>query len=532
MKCHIIGLYLLLLGLISVVSLAETSALRSRTVSVDALGVTYIGKFSNKQPKVEEYLGIPFAMPPVGARRWRAPAPMLNMAKKYDSQQFKPACYQRDYNTDWYKQVAELFGHAEFTMHMPPVSEDCLYLNIWKPSTQQEELLPVMIWIHGGSNKAGWSYEPNYLGQELANTGNVIVVSIAYRLGVFGFLAHPEFNSQVAKTNFGILDQIAALQWIQKNISFFGGNTANVTIFGESAGAANVGYLMSTSKAQGLFHQAISQSGGFQMMADSTLEPAQTLGQKLSEHFDNSDAEQLRQLSADKVWQATEHVAPNYDFRALRDEQLFNQPLQQAFANNAKVNLMIGSNKNEYYMYLSNSIAKPDLAFVPSKLSSSKLLLKQFSSFKEPIQGQDWLDTFLYMACPSALMAQLVTNNSRQAWLYRFDRIRENGEMIKAYHGAEIPYIFDTHDDFLPTNHVDQRLTENMMSAWINFAHTGNPNESPAGASEDTVMQSGINWRPYSQEKHDVLIFNKVVNYSQFEQQALCQQLWPDYLKR
>lgn len=559
MKSNIKARYILLLGLVSGVSLAETSTMQSQPVSVKTLSTTYIGKVSDKQPMVEEYLGIPFAIPPVGERRWRAPAPIIDMPAQYDSQQFKPACYQLDYNTDWYKQVAELFGTKNLAMDMPPVSEDCLYLNIWKPSPQQKieqtiqptmqptmqqkKSLPVMVWIHGGSNKAGWSFEPNYLGQELANTGNVIVVSIAYRLGVFGFFAHPEFDSPVAKTNFGIFDQIAALQWVQKNINFFGGNKNNVTVFGESAGAANIAYLMSTPKAQGLFHQAISQSGGFQMLADSTLEQAQTLGRKLTEHFDidNKNANQLRQLPADKVWKATKQVAPDHDFRAVQDQQLFKQSLPQAFAKNANVNLLIGSNKNEYYMYISDAIDKPELVFVPTDESASNAMRKHFLSFTEPRLGQDWLDTFLYMACPSALMAQLVTNNDRQAWLYRFERTRENGDMIKAYHGAEIPYVFDTHDAFLPTNDVDQTLTENMMSAWTNFAHFGNPNGSASAFTEgittmqptmQLTVQPQINWRPYSQENPALLIFDKTVKHSQFEQQALCQQLWPDYLKR
>jgi para-nitrobenzyl esterase len=495
--------------------------------------LSYLGKVSASQANVAEFLGIPFAKPPVGDLRWQAPEPLTVIAGNYDSQQFKPACYQHAYNTDWYEQVASLFGTSDFTMEMPQVSEDCLYLNIWKPIDADQGSLPVMVWIHGGSNKAGWAYEPNYLGQELANIGNVIVVSIAYRLGVFGFLAHPDFAEQSAQTNFGILDQIAALKWIQNNIGFFGGDKENVTIFGESAGAANIGYLMSTPAAKGLFRQAISQSGGFQMMANSDLNNGQTLGKQLSSFFNNSDASQLRKISATDIWNASLSIAPDYDYRALQDGALFKEALPQAFSKHANVNLLIGSNKNEYYMYLSDDIQTPDLALLPSDTQLTEQLNEQFARFESTKLAQDWLDTFLYMSCPSALMAELVSRNGKQAYMYRFDRVRENGQSIKAYHGAEIPYVFNTHDDFLPTNEADRTLTQAMMTKWVNFARYGDPN----GSSDNVSLLSqkalqGLNWPQYSQQSHLLLRFDASIESSPIEAHALCQKLWPEYLKQ
>ena len=523
----------IVLSLIPALTSAQNHSTSTQTVNVLAGDTSYIGQVSPSQPGVAEFLGIPFAKPPIDELRWQAPAPLPSMTGEYNSQQFKPACYQDAYNTDWYEQVAELFGTEGFTMDMPEVSEDCLYLNIWKPIDASEKFLPVMVWIHGGSNKAGWSYEPNYLGQELANKGNVIVVSVAYRLGVFGFLAHPDFDTQSAKTNFGILDQIAALQWLQKNVGYFGGDKNNVTIFGESAGGANVGYLMSTPAAHGLFRQAISQSAGFQMMANSDLSIGQTFGKLLSSHFNLLSAEKLRDVSAQEVWNASLLVAPDYDYRALQDDILFHEPLPKAFANNASVNLLIGTNKNEYYMYVSDDIKVADLALQPNEPELTKQLNDLFSSFESTKLGQDWLDTFLYMSCPSTLMAELVSNNGAQAWMYRFDRVRQHGEDIKAYHGAEIPYVFNTHDDFLPTNQIDQALTLTMIKTWSNFAHHGNPN----GLSQNVEAVSkkemkSIIWPPYSKDSHALLRLDDTVKVSSIEEYALCQKLWPEYLEQ
>jgi len=154
----------------------------------------------------------------------------------------------------------------------------------------KDQKLPVMVWIHGGSNKAGWSYEANYIGAKLAQQGQVIVVSIAYRLGVFGFFSHPELTQSTAPANFGLLDQIEALNWINTNIEQFGGDSSNITLFGESAGAANIGNLILSPLADGLFQRAISQSGGFQLSNNADLKSQQTFGHDLANSLDMTDS--------------------------------------------------------------------------------------------------------------------------------------------------------------------------------------------------------------------------------------------------
>ena len=168
---------------------------------------------------------------------------------------------QDDGNVEWYQGVAAAFGQSpDVAPSLPETTEDCLFLNVWTPDT--EARLPVMVWIHGGANVNGWSFEPNYRGRELAAMG-AVVVSIQYRLGVFGFLAHAALGAESAhgsSGNYGILDQIEALRWVRANIARFGGDPGNVTVFGESAGAGDIAYLLLSPLADGLFHRAISQA--------------------------------------------------------------------------------------------------------------------------------------------------------------------------------------------------------------------------------------------------------------------------------
>jgi len=200
--------------------------------------------------RTESFLGVPFAQPPVGDLRWLPPQPLAKSSAAPQKNEFPAACMQGDHIAKWYKNVAAGFGGDPDLIKHPEVSEDCLYLNIWRPATeaQSAEMLPVIVYIHGGSNKGGWSYEPNYIGHNLASKG-VIVISIAYRLGVFGFFSHPTLEH----SNFGLLDQVAALLWVNENILALGGDSAKITVMGESAGANNIDHLMTMPSSKGLF---------------------------------------------------------------------------------------------------------------------------------------------------------------------------------------------------------------------------------------------------------------------------------------
>jgi len=258
------------------------------------------------------FKGIPFAAAPIGERRWQAPAAYQPVAGVADANTFAPACMQGPHTVNWYQDLIRSLGQdpSLFTHPSQGYSEDCLYLNVWTPQMQATAKLPVMVWIHGGSNKGGWSSEPDYHGAALAQQG-VVVVSVPYRMGIFGFFSHPQLLQQeAAVANYGLMDLLAALRWIKQHIAEFGGDPDNVTLFGESAGAANIGYLMSSPHAQGLFHKAIHQSAGFQMVESTSLAELTQTGSTLSAAM-GLDLQSLRELDGSALLAAVEQHLPD-----------------------------------------------------------------------------------------------------------------------------------------------------------------------------------------------------------------------------
>ena len=239
------------------------------------------------------YKGVPFAAPPVGDLRWRPPAPVTPWTGTRKAEAFAPACMQTG---------VSMPGETP-----PSVSEDCLFLNIWTPAKSARERLPVIVWIYGGGYINGSSSMPLYWGDQLAHKG-VIVVTIAYRLGPLGFLAHPELtreSAQHSSGNYGLMDQIAALEWIQRNIAAFGGDPKNVTIAGQSSGAISVSILMASPLAKGLFQRAIGESGGLfeplQLAPKYLLANAERDGEKYAVSLGATSLQELRRLPADRL---------------------------------------------------------------------------------------------------------------------------------------------------------------------------------------------------------------------------------------
>lgn len=266
------------------------------------------------QEEIHIWRGIPYAAPPIGELRWRAPQPVTSWQDVRQADCFSCASWQ---DITWCR---ELGGGDPGNF-----SEDCLYLNVWAPAVRHK-LLPVMVWLHGGGYTIGAGSLPPYDGHALAKRG-AIVVTVNYRLGHLGFFAHPALEGEEAECihNFALLDQIAALRWVQDNIAAFGGDTQNVTLFGESAGARSVLSLMASPLAKGLFHKAIIQSG--YTLPDTPREVALKKGVALAEHVGlaNATAEQLRALPAETFWplDAPFKIAPtpisgDADFRRRR----------------------------------------------------------------------------------------------------------------------------------------------------------------------------------------------------------------------
>jgi para-nitrobenzyl esterase len=264
------------------------------------------------------YRGIPFAAPPVGGLRWRAPQPAVKWDGVRQAAKFGPSCVQ---------------GRGPSpTGQGPEMSEDCLYLNVWTPARSARDRIPVLVWIYGGGFNAGATSDPNYSGEKLAQKG-VVLVSIAYRVGLLGFFAHPELsakNPHHASGNYGLLDMIAGLQWIQKNIAAFGGDPGKVTIFGESAGGIAVSMLCASPLAKGLFHGAISQSGGSFGPPRPTTFPGENLkrlpeaehaGETYARNAGASGIADLRKLPADKLPAVRGLAWPIIDGWAIPDDQ-------------------------------------------------------------------------------------------------------------------------------------------------------------------------------------------------------------------
>ena len=358
------------------------------------------------------FRGIPYAVPPTGNLRWRAPLPMPAWEQTLDATEFGPACWQdnsagnsvflsnmlRGSGMPLYGQwlITQLSGFAETNL-----SEDCLTLNVTVPSgigiTHQP--LPVMFWIHGGGHQYGSGAGP-YESPSLANRG-VILVSINYRLGLYGFLAHPELASEDpngSTGNYGTLDQIAALQWVQDNIDRFGGDPDNVTIFGESAGGHSVGQLMASPLTRGLFHRAIAQSGsGFQQF-QTTNQSVETIsgfeaGRRLAETMGvsgDNEIEALRKLDTEALRIAAVSPELNATFHPQVDGYVLPEPTALIFAqgSQAKVPLLVGSNADEgsllYDFGLSPIEGGPYLQ--PSDMASwQQLLQKNFLGHAENV---------------------------------------------------------------------------------------------------------------------------------------------------
>lgn len=424
---------------------------------------------------VTVFLGVPYAR----ADRWQAPEllPRSSPSRRVSATDYGPACSQTPHIINWYQNVIRDFGGNPESFPVPKFSEDCLNLNIWAPANPDHKL-PVLVYIHGGSNKGGWSYEPNYVGHALAEKG-IIVVTINYRLGVLGFFAHPE----ISDPNFALLDQIAALTWIQRYLGPLGADTNNVTIMGESAGANNINFLVTSPLAQGLFSKAIHQSAGWAINGRVSLDASQTLAASLTQAVTGhkNNLETLRKMAVAELLEAAQPIYREHYFDPIPGTPSLPKTALATFESGDfnNVDLLIGSNADEWLMYLSEDqrlrVTIDEL--VPATNRNAVANLLALASEQEAL---DRLITAHNYVCPSFKIANYVRQTRRNAWMYYFTRVRD-GDLagaMGAYHGAELPYVFGTHDEWLPTSGVDLQLSERMMSYWANFIRSGNPNDT------------------------------------------------------
>ena len=439
--------------------------------------------------RIRIFKGIPFAAAPIGALRWQAPRPAAPWEGTRDATRFGPACLQ-----------GSIFGDIAFT----DTSEDCLSLNIWTFTTADQRL-PVMVWIHGGGFQAGAGAEPRHDGEAFARKG-VVLVTFNYRLGVFGFLAHPDLTKESghsASGNYGLLDQIAALRWVQANIAAFGGDPGNVTIFGESAGSLSVSALMASPLARGLFHKAIGESGAFfprSGLAPGSLASTEERGAKFAEALGVPSLAALRAVSGEAVLQAALKTqpwfSPNLDGYVLPEE------VHTVFAagRQSRVPLLAGWNADEIRAGVVLGKQKPTAQSFAEETrkrfgDQADAILKVYpaATDAEALESAAALTSDLFMGYSTWKWIE-VHARTGQAPVYRysFDRkipvapdAKINGmpatsRDIGARHAGEIEYVFGALDSVknVPWEPSDRKLSDAMTTYWANFARTGDPNGS------------------------------------------------------
>jgi para-nitrobenzyl esterase len=457
---------------------------------VEGGGEILVGEHLDPEGQMAVFRGIPYAAAPAGELRWRPPEPHVPRAGHLDASRFGSACPQLQGSPEWYRDVAKKFGGPpDEIADLTDIREDCLYLNIWSQNLGGDEPQPVMVWIHGGANVNGVSHEPNYLGHNLAKR-DVVVVSINYRLGAMGFLAHPALTAESehgVSGNYGLLDQIAALEWVRDNIANFGGDPDQVTVFGESAGAADIGTLIASPLAKGLFRRAIIQSGGYSVSDRETVSDAEALGEEFMRELGVGDGperiERMRALPWQEIVTAVKN-APQYSFtNAVVDGWLLPKAAIDIFEAQEQnpTEIVIGTNANEWFMYFTHPVDRQQLHAGLKRTVRDGHRAEVLTALKQAVDGSfaAQLDLLVGSAdfhCPSLAIAEAQRKVTDHVYVYRFSRIRPMGEKLLAYHGAEIPYAFDTADYWLPANEIDWALTEIMVAYWTQFAKTGDPN--------------------------------------------------------
>ncbi|HKU15126.1 MAG TPA: carboxylesterase family protein [Steroidobacteraceae bacterium] len=449
---------------------------------------------------VRVFKGIPYATPPVGERRWREPAPPQPWRGARSADTFGPRCMQQP-------------SLGDIDPLNPRMSEDCLYLNIWTPARRDDAKLPVLVWLHGGGLNLGSGSEPWYNGENLARRG-IVVVTINYRLNVFGFLAHPELTAESphkVSGNYGILDQILALQWIRAHIAAFGGDPAAVTVAGSSSGSRSISVLMSTPLAKGLFQRAIGQSGvafwGLNPDAENVrpLAEAEQRGQYFASMIDNPSIGALRAKPAQQVLDIATLVSAA--FGLTQDGRVMpKNPLEYAAFNDTP--LILGWTANEgtrfnlagHFNLRVGDFAKRVRAAYGDQ-ADALLSLYPHDTLQRERASSDDLNGDERISFPSWKWAQLRQRAGKApTYLYVFDHRPPAPPLVLlpltatgAFHTSEIVYMFDNlQTRAWPWSAADRKLAEQMSSYWINFIKTGDPNAPGSPQWQPRGARSGL----------------------------------------
>lgn len=430
--------------------------------------------------RVRVFRGIPYAAPPVGDLRWRAPQAAARWDGVRDALDFGPDFPQA----------------PNPRMRAPAQGDDCLYLNVWTPGGTADDKLPVMVWIHGGGFAAGSGSDVRSDGAKLAARG-VVVVSFNYRSGLFGFLAHPALSAESPKGtsgNWGLLDQVAALEWVQDNIAAFGGDPGNVTVFGVSAGSASISLMLASRLGEGLFHKAVLQSPGAGRPL-ATLQQAEQGGLALG-----TDIAALRRLSALEVFALTSRLTPPMRglttprvLRPIRDGHLLREDERPVFESGRirAMPIIVGSNTDEGTL-LTRAWPIATLEDWRTQIASNfpdaqedvmALYPAADDEDARPRVAEIFADT--QFNAGTRLIARAMAQREPRTWRYLFTH-RLPGQADGPHHGEEMAYVFGNLQTLDGASTGDAEVSRAMTDAWVAFARSGDPN-----------VADRPQWRPY-----------------------------------
>ncbi len=488
--------FLILIGLL--VGNAAISGPRERRVSAgngkkdgysDTITVAQgqLQGINNPAGTVEIFAGIPYAKAPVGDLRWKAPQP----AEKWEGVRlcdtYAPMAMQKRDNL-FVSFMTQIIGYHELPIslkdnYLEAMSEDCLYLNVWKPKNAKSgDQLPVLFYVHGGSLNSGRSYFDAYNGAALAEQG-VVVVTIAYRVGVLGYLADEALaaeSSDHTTGNYGLLDQIAALKWVSENISAFGGDAGNITIAGESAGSSSVNALCVSPLAKGLFRRAIAESSGIVAIKPyhtfRTMEHAQNIANSIKKEFNCSSVEDLRKVPADKlVYTSYQNNEMTVDGYAIVEQPYLTYLAQ----NNNEEAVLGGYNGNEAFSFLMFD-KKPTLANyqeslekITGKYASQMVAVKPAKTNKEAKDNFIDLVGMAWFGYSHYAWSELMAQENRPAYLYYFTK---TNKALGDWHSGELPYFYGNLKKNGNYSSADFALSKTIQAYILNFMKTGNPN--------------------------------------------------------
>ena len=467
--------YILLLLALSLCSIVLPAFIAKKPVlDVVKTEAGQVSGVRNQTGDIVSFKGIPFAAPPVGDLRWKAPQTVKPWKGVRKCDAYGPSPMQNE-------PAPFSMWSAEFLIPKEPISEDCLYLNVWTGANAATEKRPVLVWIYGGGFNSGGSGVPIYDGEALAKKG-VVFVSINYRVGPFGFFAHPELteaSGNGASGNYGLMDQLAALQWVQKNIASFGGDPANVTIAGQSAGSMSVNALVASPLAKGLFGKAIAQSGANFTRGSASLQQAEEAGVKTAQTLNATSLEALRKVPAEELQQKVKGTG------VIIDGYVLPQSIAEIFAagKQNKVTLLTGWNEDEGLLMGQLQNAADYRKQVQERYGAdAEAFLRLYPATNDSIASvsQYKASRDMIFGAQNYTWANVQSQQNGKVYVYRFTHIvPATGEYVKygAFHTGEVPYAYNNLK-FVdrPWKAEDRKLAQIMSNYWVNFISTGNPN--------------------------------------------------------